>query len=170
MPDRKLGLKPISTRYLVWCTCTAYQLQRRRNSRPRATSSARCGCARPTSSRSMPIPGRPRSRIGCAERADAASPSGSSPISSGRLRSSRLIGPSTTSTSMPSAEQAVRQPAARSCVCIHGSSMIEPTPTPANAMPDRQPAAADEPVGQEQRLTGIAEADAAGADQYPEVR
>jgi hypothetical protein len=49
--------------------------------------------------------------IGLAEVAEgAASPSGCNPMSSGRLRSNRLIGASATKIKMPIAVQAVRQP------------------------------------------------------------
>ena len=104
---------------------------------------------------------------GLAEVADgAASPSGCSPISSGRLRSNRLIGASTTRIMMPIAVQAVRQPVCSIMCCTHGSKVTEPMPTPAKAMSNREAAAANEPVRQKQRLAGIAEADAAGADQH----
>ena len=104
---------------------------------------------------------------GAADVADgAASPSGSRPISSGRLRSNRLIGASTTRIRMPIAVQAVRQPVCSIMCCTHGSKVTEPMPTPAKAMPDGEPAAANEPVRQKQRLAGIAEADTARADQH----
>ena len=69
----------------------------------------------------------------------AASPSGNRPISSGRLRSKRLIGASTTSTMMPIAVQAVRHPVCSIMCCTQGSSVTEPMPTPANAMPIARP-------------------------------
>ena len=77
---------------------------------------------------------------GLAEDAErAASPSGSKPRSSGRLRSKRLIGASTISTISPIAVQAVRQPVASIRCCTHGSSVTEPMPTPAKAMPIASP-------------------------------
>ena len=72
---------------------------------------------------------------GAAELLGAASPSGRSPMSSGRLRSSRLMGASTTSSRVPMAMQAARQPAPSITSCTQGSSVMEPTPTPAKAMP-----------------------------------
>jgi len=39
-------------------------------------------------------------------------------------------------------------------------------PTPRECNADREPAAAHEPVGQKQRLTGVAEANASAADQH----
>jgi hypothetical protein len=60
-------------------------------------------------------------------------------MSSGRLRRSRLIGASTTSTRMPIAVQAVRQPVCSIMCCIHGNRVIEPSPTPANASPIARP-------------------------------
>ncbi len=36
---------------------------------------------------------------------------------------------------MPSVQQALRQPWRRMMACSHGSSSIEPTPTPEKAMP-----------------------------------
>ena len=69
----------------------------------------------------------------------AASPSGRNPMSSGRLRSSRLIGASTMSTKRPMVQHAVRQPALSMTSCTAGSSTMEPTPTPANAMPVASP-------------------------------
>ena len=69
----------------------------------------------------------------------AASPSGSSPISSGRLRSNRLIGASTTRIMMPIAVQAVRQPVCSIISCTHGSKVTEPMPTPAKASPMARP-------------------------------
>ena len=72
---------------------------------------------------------------GAAELLGAASPSGSSPESSGRLRSSRLIGARTTSSKAPMAMQAARQPASSMTSCTQGNRVMEPTPTPAKAMP-----------------------------------
>src|SRR5258705_9924041 len=72
--------------------------------------------------------------IGLAEDAEgAASPSGSSPISSGRFRSSRLIGANTTRIRMPIAVQAGRQPVCSVLGCPHGNSVIKPMPPPAQA-------------------------------------
>ena len=56
-------------------------------------------------------------------------------MSSGRLRNSRFMGASTTSSSVPMAKQAARQPASSITICTQGNSAIEPTPTPAKAMP-----------------------------------
>jgi len=69
----------------------------------------------------------------------AASPSGSRPISSGRLRNNRLIGASTTSTMMPIAVQAVRHPVCSIISCTQGSKVTEPMPTPAKAIPIASP-------------------------------
>jgi hypothetical protein len=78
--------------------------------------------------------------IGLTDVADgAASPSGNSPMSSGRLCSNRLIGASTTRTMMPIAVQAVRQPVCSIMSCTHGNSVTEPMPTPAKASPMARP-------------------------------
>ena len=69
----------------------------------------------------------------------AASPSGSSPMSWGRLRNNRLIGASTIRTTIPIAVQAVRQPVASIICCTQGSSVTEPMPTPAKAIPIASP-------------------------------
>ena len=69
----------------------------------------------------------------------AASPSGRRPSSSGPRRWSRLSGSSTTSTTAAVAQHAVRQPARSITAWIHGSIAIEPTPTPANAIPIASP-------------------------------
>ena len=74
-----------------------------------------------------------------ADACGAASPSGSKPMSSGRLRSSRLIGASTISTISPIVVQAVRQPLCSIAYCTQGSSVTEPMPTPAKAMPIASP-------------------------------
>ena len=63
----------------------------------------------------------------------AASPSGARPSSSGRRRTSRLSGASSSRTSSPRAQHAVRQPYRSMPSCISGSSSTEPTPTPENA-------------------------------------
>ena len=60
-------------------------------------------------------------------------------MSSGRLRSRRLIGASTISTIRPIAVQAVRQPVCSIMCCTQGSSVTEPMPTPAKAMPIASP-------------------------------
>ena len=64
-----------------------------------------------------------------------ASPSGSRPMSCGLWRTSRFSGPSTHSTTMPSAQHASRQPRPRMIDCSQGSSTMAPTPTPEKAMP-----------------------------------
>ncbi len=67
---------------------------------------------------------------------------------------------------MPIAVQAVRQPVC-SIMMLHPGQQRHRADTDAGeGKPHREPAAADEPVRQEQRLAGIAEADAAGADQH----
>ena len=81
-------------------------------------------------------------------------------------RTKRLIGASTTSTMMPMAVQAVRQPVCSIMCCTQGSKRHRADADAGKGEPHRQPAAADEPVRQKQRLAGIAEADAAGADQH----
>ena len=73
----------------------------------------------------------------------AASPSGSSPMSSGRLRSNRLIGASTTRIRMPIAVQAVRQPVCSIISCTHGSSGDRADADAGEGKPHRQAAAAD---------------------------
>ena len=70
---------------------------------------------------------------------DASAPSGCKPMSSGRLRSRRLIGASTIRTTIPSVQQALRHPTEAMALCIHGSKVIDPTPTPANAIPIAMP-------------------------------
>lgn len=65
---------------------------------------------------------------------------------------------------MPIAVQAVRHPVCSIISCTHGSSVTEPIPTPHESKAHGEAAAADEPVRQKQRLTGITEADAARAD------
>jgi hypothetical protein len=50
--------------------------------------------------------------------------------------------------------------------CTHGSSVTEPTPTPANRQSYGKAATAMEPVRQKQRLAGIAETDASRAYQH----
>jgi len=64
----------------------------------------------------------------------ARSPSGSRPRSAGRPRTSRLSGASRTNVTTPSVKQAVRQPPRSMRTWSHGNRMIEPTPTPENAM------------------------------------
>ena len=76
---------------------------------------------------------------GFAEARGAASPSGRRPMSSGRLRSNRSIGASTISTISPIAVQAARQPVCSITYCTQGSSVTEPMPTPAKAMPMASP-------------------------------
>ena len=132
---RPVALKPISTRYFVWCTCTAYQANSRRSSRPRSTRSGPCAWRAPERpvhrrpGRSTTFTRRRRRRAGPA----TPSPSGASPRSSGRCRSSRLSGASSTSTRSPSASRRLASRAADQA-CSQGSRMIEPTPTPEKAM------------------------------------
>ena len=101
---------------------------------------------------------------------EAGSPSGARPMSSGRRRTRRLSGSSRTSTTMPSARHAVRQPA-------RDDQALQPRQQDDGANADagerqahRQTASADEPIGQEQPLAGIAQADAAAAHQQAERR
>jgi hypothetical protein len=54
-------------------------------------------------------------------------------MSSGRRRRRRLSGTSRRRTTRPSAQHAVRHPKRPIRVCIQGSRMTEPTPTPENA-------------------------------------
>ena len=63
-----------------------------------------------------------------------APPSGSRPISSGRCFSSRFSGPSSASTRMPSIQHPLRQPPLAIRDCSQGRMVIEPIPTPENAM------------------------------------
>jgi hypothetical protein len=49
------------------------------------------------------------------------------------------MGASTSSTSMPMAQHAVRHPPDWISCCTHGSSVMEPMPTPAKAMPVAKP-------------------------------
>jgi hypothetical protein len=55
-------------------------------------------------------------------------------MSSGRRRSSKANGDSSTSRSRPSATQPLRQPKRSITDCNSGSSTIDPMPTPAKAM------------------------------------
>ena len=98
----------------------------------------------------------------------AASPSGCSPMSSGRRRSSRLSGASTTSSN--SAQwPAGGTPAGAVDDQLHPRQQHDRADADARkGDADRQPAPAHEPVGQEQRLPGVAQADAAAADQHAE--
>ena len=130
-----LGLKPISTRYFVWCTWTAYQAYRP-DRKPAAIHQNRA--VRRARASVQSIAAQAGSTTLAARRAAAASrddrsPSGSSPRSSGRRASRRLSGTSSTSTSTAMAQQALRQPARPMSVCSHGSRRIEPTPTPEKA-------------------------------------
>ena len=110
-----------------------------------------------------------RARRGGAARATR-SPSGSSPMSSGRRRSSRLSGDQHEQHEQAHGQQAVRQPA-------RPIRRLQPRQQDDRADADagerdahRQAAPAHEPVGQEERLAGVAEADAAAADQHAERR
>jgi len=69
----------------------------------------------------------------------ARSPSGKSPISSGRRRVNRFKGASTTTTSPAIATHAVRHPWPAIRRCIQGKMTIEPTLTPENAIPIARP-------------------------------
>ena len=60
-------------------------------------------------------------------------------MSAGRLRSSRLSGNSSTAVMIANTRQAQRQPSRAIMICSHGSRMIEPRPTPENAMPSASP-------------------------------
>ena len=141
----------------------------RRNSRARSTRTARVRMARPSVQSTAAQAGSTTlDGGGAAERSARHRRPGRSPMSSGRLRSSRLIGASTTSSSVPMAMQAARQPAPSITVCTQGSSDDGADADAGEGDADRQPAPAHEPVGQEQRLAGVAEAHAAAADQHAE--
>ena len=85
-------------------------------------------------------------------------------MSSGRLRNSRLIGASTISTISPIVVQAVRQPLCSITYLHPGQQRHRADADAGKGNADRKAAAADEPVRQEQRLAGITETHAAGAD------
>ena len=103
---------------------------------------------------------------GSAERLGSASPSGRNPMSSGRLRNSRFMGASTTSSSVPMAKQAARQPASSITVCTQGNSSDRTHPGASKGDADRHSAPTHEPVGQEQRLARVAQTHAAAAYQH----
>ena len=167
-----IGVKPISIRYLVWCTCTAYQAkQRAEDSRARSTRSARCASRAPASIRSPP---RPRStmfdgRAPCAVRqaCDRRRAAGRCPA--GRLRTSRLIGTSTSSTSSPIVQHDAAPAVAlddRSAATAAARSRRRRRPEKAMLMASA--AAAHEPVRQELRMGGEAHEVGADADQHAE--
>ena len=129
------GLNPTSTRYFVWCICTAYQskspqkyptmIHQKRSVRMARASVQSTATQAASTTFAVPLPA-------VASREER-SPSGSSPRSSGRRFSRRLSGANSASTRMPIAQQAARQPARPMRVPSQGSRMIEPTPTPEKA-------------------------------------
>ena len=130
----------MSSRNLVWCTCTAYQMYRPQKY-PSAIHQNRAVPIARFNVQSVPAQAASTMfEIGLAEATEgAASPSGSSPMSSGRFRSNRLIGASTARIRMPIAVQAFRQPVCSIMSCTQGNSVTEPIPTPANARPMAKP-------------------------------
>ena len=137
--------------------------QRRRNSRARSTRSAGAQRPRRASSRSPPRHGRRcwrrvRTRL---PRRDRHPARGRDPRPPPQQQVERA---SSTSTRMPRAEQAVRQPA--SAISLQpGQDHDRADPDAREGDAQRQPAPAHEPVGQVQRLPGIGEAVDPAADQ-----
>src|SRR5215469_3758627 len=91
-------------------------------------------------------------------------PSGSRPRSAGARLSNRLSGDRMATSSTPRDKQAVRHPELAIRVCSQGRIVIEPTPTPENAILNAQPAPPHKPIGQIERLSGVGEKVHAAAD------
>ena len=122
---------PMPRRYLVWCTCTAYQAymavalaSASHQKRGVASARARVQSVAAQAGSTMWTVLRARAWV-------AVSPSGVRPRSAGWRRIRRFSGTSRIRTRAAKARQAVRQPAAVMIAWAAGSSRIEPMPAPA---------------------------------------
>src|SRR5438034_461933 len=134
------GLNPTSTRYFVWCICTAYQskspqkyptmIHQKRSVRMARASVQSTATQAASTTFAVPLPA-------VASREER-SPSGSSPRSSGRRFSRRLRGANSASTRMPIAQQAGGGAQDRRDEKAEGECAGRHAPLPAELVEDRR--------------------------------